>query len=85
MNLHRHIGTKEKVGVVNAGIQESRESGIPTTGQISEGEGLVPPCNDTTMSTDAPGSQELLLGLTRYFSGAVVLTCRVYVHSETAQ
>lgn len=30
------------------------------------------------MSTDAPGSQQLLLGLTRYFSGAVVLTCREY-------
>lgn len=37
---------------------------------------VVPPCKDTTMSTQAPGSQLLLLGLTLYFSGAVVLTCR---------
>lgn len=37
---------------------------------------VVPPCKDTTMSTEAPGSQQLLLGLTLYFSGAVVLTCR---------
>lgn len=36
----------------------------------------VPPWRDTTMSTDAPGSQQLLLGFTRYFSGAVVRTCR---------
>ncbi|TNN30357.1 hypothetical protein EYF80_059491 [Liparis tanakae] len=27
------------------------------------------------MSTEAPGSQQLLLGFTRYFSGAVVRTC----------
>lgn len=40
--------------------------------------GHVPPCKDTTMSTEAPGSQQLLLGLTLYFSGAVVLTCRGY-------
>lgn len=35
----------------------------------------VPPCKDTTISTDAPGSQLLLLGFTLYFSGAVVRTC----------
>lgn len=37
---------------------------------------FVPPCSETRMSTLAPGSQLLLLGLTRYFSGAVVRTCK---------
>lgn len=34
----------------------------------------LPPWRDTTISSDVPGSQLLLLGFTRYLSGAVVLT-----------
>lgn len=41
----------------------------------------VPPWRDTTMSTEAPGSQQLLLGFTLYFSGAVVRTCGDPAHS----
>ena len=36
---------------------------------------VLPPCKDTTMSSEAPGSQVALLGFTLYFSGAVVRTC----------
>lgn len=53
----------------------------------------LPPCKDTTISTEAPGSQQLLLGFTLYFSGAVVRTCGgrhcqvsleiVYFHTHT--